>query len=53
MKLPGKRKRGRPKRRYTCIHIDVVREDMAVVEVTEEDAEDRTEWRWIIRCGDP
>ena len=29
-----------------------VREDMAVVEVTEEDAEDRTTWRWKIHCGD-
>ena len=26
---------------------------MAVVEVTEEDAEDRTEWRWKIQCSDP
>ena len=33
--------------------MDAVREDMAVVEVTEEDAEDRTEWRWRIHCGDP
>ena len=24
----------------------MVREDMAVVEVTEEDTEDRTKWRW-------
>ena len=35
MELPGKRKRGRPKRRF----MDVVKEDMAVVEVTEEDTE--------------
>ena len=28
--------------------MDAVREDMAVVEVTEEDAEDRTERRWQI-----
>ena len=35
---------GRPKRMY----MDAVREDMAVVEVTEEDAEDRTKWRWKI-----
>ena len=33
MELPGKRKRGRPKRRF----MDVVKEDMAEVEVTEED----------------
>ena len=31
--LPGKRKPGRPKRRF----MDVVKEDMAEVEVTEED----------------
>ena len=49
MELPGKRKRGRRKRRY----MDAVREDMAVVEVMEEDAEYRTEWIWEIRCGDP
>ena len=30
MKLPGKRKRGRPKRRFT----DVIRKDMLVVGVT-------------------
>ena len=32
MELPGKRKRGRPKTRF----MDVVKEDMAEVEVTEE-----------------
>ena len=41
MELPGKRKRGRPKRRF----MDVVKEDMAEVEVTEEDTEDRSNWR--------
>ena len=40
MELPGKRKQRRPKRRS----MDVVREDMTVVEVTEEDAEDRIKW---------
>ena len=49
MELPGKKKWGRPKRRF----MDVVKEDMAGVEVTEEDAEDRSNWRWKIRCGDP
>ena len=49
MELPGKRKRGRPKRRF----MDVVKEDMAEVEVTEEDIECRSNWRWKIRCGDP
>ena len=42
-------RRGRPKRRF----MDAVREDMAVVEVTEEDTEDRTEWRWRVHCGNP
>ena len=42
MELTGKRKRGRPKRRF----MDVVKEDMAEVE-------DRSNWRWKIRCGDP
>ena len=37
MELPGKRKRGRLKMRF----MDVVKEDMAEVEVTEEDTEDR------------
>ena len=46
--LPGKRKRGWPKMRL----VDAVREDMTAVEVAEEDAE-RTEWRRIIRRGDP
>ena len=33
--------------------MDAVKEDMAAAEVTEEDAEDRTEWRWKTHCGDP
>ena len=49
MELPGKRKRGRPKSRF----MDVVKEDMAEVEVTEEDTVDRRNWRKKIRCGDP
>ena len=51
MELPGKRKRGRPKRRF----MDVVKlkEDMAEVEVTEEDTVDRNNWRRKIRCGGP
>ena len=49
MELPGKRKRGRPKRRF----MDVVNEDMAEVKVAEEDTEDRNNWIWKIRCGYP
>ena len=41
MELPGKRKRGRPKRRF----MDVVKDDMAEVEVTEEDTVDIINWR--------
>ena len=49
MELPGKRKWARHQQRF----MDAVREDMAVAEVAEEDAEDRTKWRWTISCGDP
>ena len=45
MELPGKSKWGRPKRRF----MDVVKEDMAEVEVTEEDTENRNNWRRKIR----
>ena len=38
MELPGKRKRGRPKRRF----LDVVKEDMGEVGAKETDVEDRT-----------
>ena len=49
MELPGKKKRGRPKKRF----MDVVKENMAEVDVTEEDTEDRNNWRRKIRCCDP
>ena len=49
MELPGKRKQGRSKMRFK----NVVKEDTAEVEVTEEDTVDRNNWRWKIRCGDP
>ena len=48
MELPGKRKRGRPNGRL----MDMVKEDVAEVEVTEENTEDRNNWRWKIRGGD-
>ena len=48
MEMPGKRKRGRPEMRY----VDEVREEMTMSEVTEEDAEARIKWRWVIRYGD-
>ncbi|KAK3553456.1 hypothetical protein QTP70_003499 [Hemibagrus guttatus] len=41
MELPGRRQRGRPKRRY----MDVINEDMKLVGASVEDAEDRDRWR--------
>ena len=49
MELPGKRKRGRPKRRF----LDVVKEDMEEVGAKETDIKDKKMWRTIIRCGHP
>ena len=49
MELPGKRRRGRPKRRF----LDAVKEDMREVGVKETDVEDRKMWRMMIRCGHP
>ena len=49
MELSGKRRRGRPKRRF----VDVVKEDMGEVGAKEMDVEDRKMWRMIIRCGHP
>ena len=49
MELPGKRRRGRPKRRF----LDVVKEDMKEVGVKEMDIKDRKMCRMMIRCGDP
>ena len=49
MELLGKRKRGRPKRRF----LDVVNEDMGKVGAKGTDVENRTIWRKKIRCGYP
>ena len=49
MELPEKRKRGRPERRF----MDVVKDEMVEVELTEEDTEVRNNWRRKIRCDDP
>ena len=49
MELPGKRRRGRPKKRF----LDVVKEDMGEVGAKKTDLEDRMVWRKIIRCGHP
>ena len=49
MELPGKRRRGRSKRRF----LDVVKEDMKEVGVKEMDIKDRKMWRMMICCGHP
>ena len=49
MELPGKRRRGRPKRRF----LNVVKKDMGKIGEKEMDVEDRTVWRKIILCGYP
>ena len=49
MELPGKRRRGRPKRRF----VDVVKKDIGEVGAKETDVEDRKVWRMMIRCGHP
>ncbi|KAL1257192.1 hypothetical protein QQF64_012737 [Cirrhinus molitorella] len=49
MELPGRRQRGRAKRRY----MDEINEDMKLVGASVEDAEDRDRWKEMIRCGDP
>ena len=47
--VPGRRKRGRPKRRY----MDAVNEDLKAKGLRVADALDRAKWRRLIPCGDP
>ena len=47
MEFPGKRKRGRPKRRF----VDVVKEDMGKDGAKETDVENSTVGRKMMRCG--
>ena len=47
MELLGKRRRGRPKKRF----LDVVKEDMGEVGAKEMDVEDRKMWRMMICYG--
>ena len=49
MVVPGRRKKGRPRRRW----MDLVREDMERVGTTQVDKVDRVKWRLLSRCGDP
>ena len=47
MELPGRRRRGRPERRF----MDAVKEDMQIVGVRLEDTENRVKWKTVIRSG--
>ena len=49
MEVPGKRRRGRPKRRW----LDSIRNHLSERELSREDAQDRTKWRRLIRHIDP
>ncbi len=49
MEVPGKRRRGRPKRRW----LDSIRNDLSERGLSEEDAPDRPRWRRLIRHIDP
>ena len=49
LELPGKRRRKRPKTRF----MDMIRENMRVVGVSDRDTANRRNWRLQIRCGDP
>ena len=49
MAVPGRRKRGRPRKRW----MDLAREDMERVGAKEGDEVDREKWKILSRCGDP
>ena len=49
MELPGRRQRGRPKRRF----MDAVKEDMWLVGFRVEDTKNRSKWKAVIWCGNP
>lgn len=48
MELPGRQQRGSSKKRF----MDLVREDILIVVVTEKHVEDRERWRTMIQYGD-
>ena len=49
MAVPGRRKRGRPRKKW----MDLAREDMEKVGARKGDEVGRVKWRIILRCGDP
>ena len=49
MEVPGKRRRGRPKRRW----MDTIGNDLSEKELSREDTQDRAKWKSLIRHIDP
>ena len=49
MEVPGKRRRGRPKRMW----LDSIRNDSSERELSGEEVQDRAKWRRLIRHIDP
>ena len=49
MEVPGKRRRGIPKRRW----LDIIRNDLSERELSREDTQERAKWRRLIRHIDP
>ena len=49
MVVPGRRKRGRPKRRW----MDLAGEDIERVGAREGDEVDQVKWRILLHCGNP
>ena len=49
MEVQGKRRRGRPRKRWR----DCVRDDMYLRGIGEEETQDRNQWRRLIQNGDP
>ena len=49
MEVPGKRRRGRPKRRW----LDNIKNDLSERELSGEQAQYRVKWRCLIRNIDP
>ena len=49
MEVQGRRRRGRPRKRWR----DCVRDDMQLKGINEEDTQDRNQWRRLIQNGDP
>ena len=48
MEVPGKRRRGRPNRRW----LDKIKYDLSERESLREEAQDRVKWRRLIRNND-